>query len=59
MSKRGNGKFIMTFDFSTLHTKIPHSKPLKILYELTDFYFDGGAHKYIWYVARFGSICTI
>ena len=43
LSKRGNGKFIMTFDFSTLHTKIPHSKPLKILYELTDFCFDGGA----------------
>ena len=32
----------MIFDFSTLYSKIPHSKLLTELFELTDFCFDGG-----------------
>ena len=31
----------MTFDFSTLYTKIPHDKLKEVLHELTDFCFKG------------------
>ena len=32
---------------STLYTKIPHDKLLKVLNELTDFCFDGGLCNFI------------
>ena len=36
-----------TFDFSTLYTKIPHTKLLEVLNAITDFCFQGGSHEYI------------
>ena len=42
LNKRGKASRISTFDFSTLYTKIPHDKLLKVLDELTDVCFNGG-----------------
>ena len=42
ISKRKNAKYISTFNFSTLHTKIPHDKLLDILFKVVDFVFKGG-----------------
>ena len=39
LNKRNKDESVMAFDFSTLYTKILHSKLLKVLYELTDFCF--------------------
>ena len=36
-NKRYNSYTIMTFDFATLYTKIPHKKLLKVRYNLIDF----------------------
>ena len=47
INKRENAKQIGTFDFSTLHTKIPFDKLLDILYEVVDFVFKGGTRDYI------------
>ena len=47
LNKRGNAESIMTFDFSTLYSKIPQRKLLKVLHELAGFYFDRGLHNYI------------
>ena len=44
LNKRKTAKTINTFDFSTLYTKIPHSKLLDVLNELIDFCFKGGDH---------------
>ena len=41
LNKRKNAKSIMTYDFSTLYTKIPHDKLKEVLHELTDFCFKG------------------
>jgi len=41
LNKRKQAKSIMTFDFSTLYTKIPHDKLKDVLHELTDFCFRG------------------
>ena len=30
----------ITFDFPTLYSKIPHTKLLKVLYELNNSFFD-------------------
>ena len=38
---------VSTFDFSTLYTKLPHSKLLMVLNSLIGFCFDGGDSKYI------------
>ena len=38
---------ILTFDFSTLCTKLPHNKRLMVLSNLTDFCLDGGEKRYI------------
>ena len=32
----------ITFDFPTLYSKIPHTKLLKVLYELNNSFFDWG-----------------
>ena len=37
LNKWGKGKFVMIFDFSTLYTRMSHSKLFKLLYELTNF----------------------
>ena len=37
----------MTSDFSTLFTKISHSKLLKVKHDLRDFYFDEGDSTYV------------
>ena len=47
LNKRGLSKFIYTYDFSTLYTKIPHDKLLFVLNSLVDFCFDGGTSDYI------------
>ena len=41
LNKRRNAKSIMTFDFSTLYTKIPHDKLKEVLHELTDWCYKG------------------
>ena len=47
----------MTFDFTTLYTKIPHRKLTSALDSLIDFCFDGGDKKYIG-VDKFGAKWT-
>ena len=47
MNNRKNAKQIITFDFSTLYTNIPHDKLLDILYKFVDFVFKGGTRDYI------------
>ena len=47
LKKRGKGKSTVAFDFTTLYTKIPHWKLLKVLNELNDFCFDEEYNKYI------------
>ena len=41
LSDRKKAKTISTYDFSTLYTKIPHSKLKYVLNEITDFCFKG------------------
>ena len=47
LNSRSRATSISTFDFSTLYTKIPHKKLIKVLHSLIDFCFDGGDNKYI------------
>ena len=54
LNKRGKGKSIYTYDFSTLYTKIPHDKLLSVLSTLVDFCFKGGTSEYI-YVNDYGA----
>ena len=42
INKRNKAKSIMTFDFSTLYTKIPHDLLIQALNEIIDFCFKGG-----------------
>ena len=42
INKRNKAKSIMTFDFSTLSTKIPHDLLIQALNEIIDFCFKGG-----------------
>ena len=42
LNKRNKAKYISTFDFPTLYTKLPHNKLLMVLHHLIDFCFDGG-----------------
>ena len=46
LNERRKASSLSTFDFSTLHTKLPHNKLLMVLNSLIDFYFDG-ENKYI------------
>ncbi len=41
LNARKAAKSVMTFDFSTLYTKIPHCKLINVMNELTDFCFKG------------------
>ena len=54
LNKRNKAKSITTFDFSTLYTKLPHNKLLKVLHSLIDFCFDGGIKKFI-LINKFGA----
>ena len=47
LNKRKQAKFINTFDFSTLYTKIPHDKLLYVLDSLIEFCFKGGTCAFI------------
>ena len=47
LNKRNKALQITSFDFSTLYTKIPHDKLLKVLNELIDFCFKGGTKDFI------------
>ena len=47
LNKRGKVDCISTFDFSTLYTKIPHNKLLKVLNDITDTCFKGGDRKFL------------
>ena len=40
-----NERFIFIFDFSTPYTILPHKDLLKVLFDLTDFDFNGGSKK--------------
>ena len=42
LNKRRKAASVLTFDFSTLYTKLPHDKLLMLLNSLIDFCFDGG-----------------
>ena len=39
------GKSMLTFDFSTLYTKIPHGKQLYVFNKIANFAFKGGTRK--------------
>ena len=54
LNKRNKAKSITTFDFSTLYTKLPHNKLLKVLHKLIDFCFDGGTKNFI-LINKFGA----
>ena len=41
LNERNQAKSISTYDFSTLYTKIPHTKLKHVLHEITDFCFKG------------------
>ena len=47
INKRKGAKSISTFDFSTLYTKIPHSKLIKEMSDIIDFVCDCGSNTYI------------
>ena len=47
LNKRKAAKSMLTFDFSTLYTKIPHDKPLCVLNEITDFAFKIGTRDFV------------
>ena len=47
LNKRRKATSVSTFDFSKLHTKLPHTKLLMVLNSFIDFCFDGGESKYI------------
>ena len=47
LNKMGKANCISTFDFSTLYTKIPHEKLLKVMNELTDVCFQGGDREFL------------
>ena len=47
LNKLRKATSVSTFDFSTLYTKLPHSKLLMVLNSLIDFRFDGAECKYI------------
>ena len=45
INAKRKAKSISTFDFSTLYTKIPHNKLIKVMNEMVDFCFQGDSHK--------------
>ncbi|MEM7238314.1 MAG: hypothetical protein AAF501_10900, partial [Pseudomonadota bacterium] len=45
INKYNKAKFISTFDFSTLYTKLPHDDLIEVLNVLIDFVFNGGRNK--------------
>ena len=47
LNKRRKATSVSTFDFSTLYTKLAHSKFLMVLNSLIGFCFDGRGCKYI------------
>ena len=47
INKRRGAKYISTFDFSTLYTKIEHSSLIEELNKIVDFAFKGGDRQYI------------
>ena len=47
INKKKRAKSISTYDFSTLYTKLPHDKLIKILFSIIDFAFKGGNKSFI------------
>ena len=47
INKRRGAKYISTFDFSTLYTKIEHTSLIEELNNIVDLAFNGGERKYI------------
>ena len=45
INNKKNAKYISTYDFSTLYTKLPHEDLIKNLNEVVDFAFRGGNEK--------------
>ena len=54
LNKRNKADTITTFCISTLYMKIPNNKLLKVMYDLTDFYFDGADNVYV-AVTKYGA----
>jgi hypothetical protein len=48
INSRNKAKSIMTFDFTTLYTKIPHNLLILALDEIIDFCFKGGISKAVY-----------
>ena len=47
LNKQRKVTSVSAFYFSTLYTELPHNKLLVVLNSSTDFYFEGGEHKYV------------
>ena len=47
INQKTNAKSVVTYDFSTLYTKIPHNKLLDVLEEVIDFCFKGRTLDYL------------
>ena len=56
LNKQRKATSVSIFDFSMLHTKLPHNKLLMVLDSLIDFCFDGGESKYV-AVNKYGASC--
>ena len=54
LNKRNALRSMVTFDFSTLYTKIPHEKLLEVMNKLVDFCFQGGTHEQL-SLAKYGA----
>ena len=54
INKRKKAHSVMTFDFTTLYTKIPHNLLIEALNEIVDFCFEGGNSDAV-YVNEFGA----
>ena len=54
INKHKKAKSVMTFDFVTLYTKIPHNLLINVLNEVIDFCFQGGLSQAI-YLNKYGA----
>ena len=54
INNRKKAKSIMTFDFATLYTKIPHELLIEALNDIVDFAFEGGVAHAV-YINKYGA----
>lgn len=46
MNRKANAKAILTFQFSTLYTKLPYFDLINVVNDITEFRFKGGNKKH-------------